>query len=133
MNSTSCGLIIKVSIRILQFWTQFESEDDPLEGKILRLKDLADAWYKPADIDEYVNALYHLDEDEKLKVKALLTKHMDVLDGPLGTWVGKPLSIPLKPDVTPYCAKQPYPIPQSREAEAKATVAQLKEAGILSL
>jgi hypothetical protein len=61
--------------------------------------------------------------------KALLTKHMNVLQ--LGTWVGKPLSLPLKPDITPYFAKQPYPIPQSREAEAKATVAQLEEAGIL--
>jgi hypothetical protein len=54
---------------------------------------------------------------------------MSVLDGKLGTWVGKPISLPLKPDIKPYCAKQPYPIPQSREAEAKATVAQLVEAG----
>jgi hypothetical protein len=110
---------------------EYEGEDDPLEGEILRLKDLADARYKPPDIDDYVETMEHLDDDEKLKVKALLVKHMSVLDGKLGTWVGKPISLPLKPDVKPYCAKQPYPIPQSREAEAKATVAQLVEAGIL--
>jgi hypothetical protein len=110
---------------------EYEGEDDPLEGEILRLKDLADARYKPPDIDDYVETMEHLDDDEKLKVKALLVKHMNVLDGKLGTWVGKPISLPLKPDVKPYCAKQPYPIPQSREAEAKATIAQLVEAGIL--
>jgi hypothetical protein len=110
---------------------EYEGEDDPLEGEILRLKDLADARYKPPDIDDYVATMDHLDDDEKLKVKALLVKHMNVLDGKLGTWVGKPISLPLKPDVKPYCAKQPYPIPQSREAEAKATIAQLVEAGIL--
>jgi hypothetical protein len=38
---------------------------------------------------------------------------------------------PIKPNITPHCVKQPYSIPQSREAEVKATVAQLEEAGIL--
>jgi hypothetical protein len=53
---------------------EYEGEDDPLEGEILRLKDLADARYKPPDIDDYVETMDHLDDDEKLKVKALLVK-----------------------------------------------------------
>jgi hypothetical protein len=35
---------------------EYEGEDDPLEGEILRLKDLADARYKPPDIDNYVDS-----------------------------------------------------------------------------
>jgi hypothetical protein len=59
---------------------EYEGEDDPLEGEILRLKDLADARYKPPDIDDYVETMDHLDDDEKLKVKAFLVKHMNVLE-----------------------------------------------------
>jgi uncharacterized protein YdhG (YjbR/CyaY superfamily) len=87
---------------------EYEGEDDPLEGEILRLKDLADARYKPPDIDDYVETMEHLDDDEKLKVKALLVKHMNVLDGKLGTWVGKPISLATSSGTSPSPTTKHY-------------------------
>jgi hypothetical protein len=81
----------------------------------------------PADVIEY-----RLYVSVRLSVREpLLPREHHSLAGPYQTDKAVAISLPLKPDVKPYCAKQPYPIPQSREAEAKATVAQLVEAGIL--
>ena len=95
-----------------------------------RLKDILDAKYEAADLDQVVAENTHLTYNQKQQLHSLLTKFNDLFDGTLGKWNMGAYDIELRPDATPYHAK-PYPIPYSRLATLKIEVERLVEAGVL--
>ena len=84
--------------------------DDPTE----RLAKITDAKYSPADLNEIVSDLNHLNASEREQLRELLDKCEKLFDGTVGTWKGEPYHIQLKEGATPYHSK-PHTIPKAYE------------------
>ena len=116
-------------------------EESPLENFLIqdsklvkqatnRIKNILDAKYEPANLNDVVNEATHLNQKEKDMLYMLLTKHKSLFDGSLGNWTGEDYQIELKDDVTPYHAR-PFPIPKIHEATLKMEVERLVKLGVL--
>ena len=85
-----------------------------LEEAAERIKQILDAKYEPANLDEVVAEATHLSIDEQNQLKTLLLKYESLFHGTLGTWKGEDYDIELKPGATPYHARV-FPIPHIHE------------------
>jgi len=79
-----------------------------------RIKQILDAKYEPANLDEITRSCTHLTQDKQRLLKTLLKKFEHLFDGSLGTWTGDDYDIELKSDAIPYHAKA-FPIPRIHE------------------
>ena len=95
-----------------------------LEDMSQRIKNILDAKYEPADLDEVIKEQTELSTDEKQKLRVLLDKYSDLFDGTLGKWKGSPVELKLKPDAEPYHAKA-FPVPRVHMDTLKQEVERL--------
>ena len=95
-----------------------------------RIKQILDAKYEPADLQQIVAECSHLKTDEQTRLQQLLECYQGLFDGTLGHWQDMPYEIYLKPDVQPYHARA-YPIPKTYEQTLKMEVNRLCEVGVL--
>ena len=91
----------------------FADEPEAVHQAVERLRDILDAKYEKADLDEVVAQCDYLTHNQKHQLLHVLNKFSDLFDGTLGKWNMGAYDIQLRPGVTPYHAK-PYPIPYSR-------------------
>ena len=61
-------------------------ETGPVAESTSRLKKILDAKYEKANLPEIVESSIHLKDDQKIKLKKLLTKYESLFDGTLGQW-----------------------------------------------
>jgi hypothetical protein len=106
------------------------SDSPCLQEATKRIKQILDAKYEPANLDEVAESCSHLTQDERIKLKTLLQKYQSLFNGSLGTWVGKPYNIELRSDAIPYHA-QAYPIPRIHEQTLRHEVERLCHIGVL--
>jgi len=64
----------------------FTEEPEAVHEAAERLKDILDAKYEKADLDQVVEENTHLSHNQKHKLHHLLTKFNDLFDGTLGKW-----------------------------------------------
>ena len=95
-----------------------------------RIKEILDAIYIPADIEEVCREQERLTSDERQKLKTLLETFEDLFDGTLGKWKEDPIKIEMKMDAEPYHVR-PYPIPKIHSETLKMEVTRLVEIGVL--
>jgi len=119
----------------------FKNSDDPMGSyhidepdSILeaaeRLKQILDAKYNAADLEEIAAEQEHLTSEEQQMLHELLNKFTDLFDGTLGQWTDTAYNIELCPDAQPYHAKA-YPIPRVHLETLKTEVDRLCEIGVL--
>ena len=72
--------------------------------------EIRSAKYEKANIHEEVKNYSHLNDQEKVKLLALLMKHEALFDRTLGNWRTSPVDIKVKPGTVPFCAR-PFPVP----------------------
>jgi hypothetical protein len=94
------------------------------------LKQILDANYEKANLDELVRECSYLTQDEQFKLLKLLRKHEHLFDGTLGRWDGRPYNIELKPDAKPYHARA-FPIPKVHEPMLRMELDRLCQLGVL--
>jgi hypothetical protein len=88
--------------------------NDPVsvEEQTQRVKEILEAKYMPADLEQICSSCTHLQIEQQKKLLDLLQKYEDLFDGSLGKWNGTEVIIELKEGgATPYHAKA-YPIPK---------------------
>ena len=95
-----------------------------------RIKDILDAKYEAADLDQVCLTQDHLNETEQQKLLSLLNKYNDLFDGTLGKWRHDPIELELKPDAEPFHAR-PYPVPRCHAQTLKMEVERLCQIGVL--
>ena len=109
----------------------YHIRDSPaLDDATERLKNILDAKYEAADLEQICREADYLSTDEQDKLIALLRKYETLFDGTLGQWNGEPYEIDLQPDAKPYHAKA-FPIPRVHMETLKLEVQRLCEAGVL--
>ena len=101
-----------------------------VEDRATRVKEILDAKYEPANLEECSKANSELNPEQQRKLLHLLNKHAPLFDGTLGTWKGSMVDLQLKPDAEPYHAR-PYPIPRVHMDTLKMEVERLCEIGVL--
>ena len=69
------------------------------------MKQILDAKYEPADLDEVVAQADHLTLNQCNKLRELLEKCKSLFDGQLGYWKGEKYHIELQDNVKLYHAK----------------------------
>jgi hypothetical protein len=105
--------------------------DSPcLEDASKRIKEILDAKYAPANLDEVVEKCTNLDIEQQEDLLKLLKKYAPLFDGTLGNWKGEDYDIELKEGATPYHAK-PFPIPRIHEQTLRKEVERLCQIGVL--
>ena len=105
--------------------------DSPsLEDASKRIKEILDAKYEPANLDEVVEKCTNLDIEQQEDLLKLLKKYAPLFDGMLGHWKGEDYDIELKEGATPYHAR-PFPIPRIHEQTLKKEVDRLCQIGVL--
>ena len=95
-----------------------------------RIKDILDAKYEAADLNQVCLTQDHLNETEQQKLLSLLNKYNDLFDGTLGKWRHDPIELELKPDAEPFHAR-PYPVPRCHAQTLKMEVERLCQIGVL--
>ena len=95
-----------------------------------RIKEILEAKYEPANLEQVCSAQDQLSMEQRMKLKELLDKYSSLFDGTLGKWKGRDVKLDLKPDSTPYHAKA-YPIPKCHIDTLKMEVQRLVELGVL--
>ena len=88
--------------KIEEIMCMFDDYSDPVLEVTSRATEILDANYSKTNIDNVVKEYGHLSLEEKNKLKCLLYKYEDLLDGILGTWNTEPVKLDLKPDATPF-------------------------------
>ncbi len=80
--------------------------EDPqdLYTTVDRVKEILDAKYEPANLDEITKNCIHLNKNEQEKLNLLLRKYQHLFDGSLGSWNGDEYDIKLQPGARPYHA-----------------------------
>ncbi len=129
-NTVSVGeysvLFVKVEVPV----HEVHAEQEEAERVLNKGKELLEAKYEPADLDEVVAEATALNPDQKKGLRALLEKYKDLFDGTLGEWKGDPYHIDLKPGAKPVCTKA-FPVPVSRLELVKKEVEHLCKIGVL--
>jgi hypothetical protein len=106
------------------------TKDDPLSSDTDRIRKILDAKYEPADLDKVVAECDNLDDDKKLKLRALLEKHKSLFDGSLGLWKNELYHVELQPGAKPVY-RPPFPIPKIHEQAVKVEIERLVQLGVL--
>jgi len=105
-------------------------EPDLLLEATGRLKQILDAKYNAADLEEIAAEQEHLTPEEQQMLYELLSKFKDLFDGTLGQWKETAYDIELHPDAQPYHAKA-YPIPRVHLKTLRTEVNRLCKIGVL--
>ena len=100
------------------------------QNSVNRVKEILDAKYEPANLDEVVDNQEQLDEEQKEQLRTLLEKYSTLFDGTLGSWEGEEYDIELKEGAKPYHAKA-FPIPRIHMETLKLEVDRLCRLGVL--
>ena len=95
-----------------------------------RMKQILDAKYEPANLNEIVAQADHLTPNQRSKLRQLLEKYKSLFDGKLGHWKGEKYHIELQDDVKPYHTN-PFPIPKAYEQTLKVELDRLVSLGVL--
>ena len=111
----------------------FLTEDN--EGKLAmqaakRLREILEAKYVKANLEEEVENCTNLNEDQKQDLLQLLKKFEHLFDGTLGKWKSTPYDIQLKEGAQLFHAKS-YPIPKVHEQTLRDEVDRLVKIGVL--
>ena len=101
-----------------------------MEQAVERIKNILDAKYEAADLDQIVAESVHLNSYEQQKLLQLLNKYKSLFDGTLGLWKNELVKIELKEGATPYHAKS-YSIPKAYEQTLRLKVERLVKIGVL--
>jgi hypothetical protein len=101
-----------------------------LEEAAERIKQILDAKYAPANIDELTTKCTYLTLQQQEDLNFLLKKYESLFDGSLGTWKGESYDIELRSDATPYHARA-FPIPRIHEQTLRHEVDRLCQIGVL--
>ncbi len=118
-----------------------DAEDDPVQSYYIqdscavheaatRIKHILDAKYEKADLDEVARNQTHLTHEEQQKLRQLLLRHAELLDGTLGLWKDEECDFELKEDAKPYHAKA-FPIPKVHMQTLRQEVERLIKLGVL--
>ena len=105
-------------------------DSKPLQEATSRMKQILEAKYEPANLNEVVDACKHLHTNERQALHKLLSKYKGLFDGTLGHWKDELYHIELKENAKPYHARA-YPIPKSYEDTLKMEVKRLCELNVL--
>ena len=109
----------------------FYINDSPaVDEATARMKQILDAKYEPANLDQIVAECVNLNDEQKQSLRDLLEEYKHLFDGTLGHWSGDDYHIELKEGAQPYHAK-PFPIPKTYEATLKLEIERLVKAGVL--
>ena len=108
----------------------YVQDNDIVESETNRIKQILDAKYEPANLEEIAEQSLHLSKEEQQQLYQLLIKYKSLFDGTLGTWKNETLSIKLKPGVEPYHARS-FPIPKCYELTLRQEVERLVQIGVL--
>jgi hypothetical protein len=106
------------------------NESSPLKDASRRVKEILDAKYEPANLEEVAAECTNLDDEQREDLHRLLKKYESLFDGTLGQWKGEDYDIELKEGATPYHAR-PFPIPRIHEQTLRHEVDRLCEIGVL--
>jgi hypothetical protein len=87
------------------------NEPVAVEERTQRVKEILEAKYAKADLEQVCTSSSHLQVEQQKKLLNLLQKYEELFDGTLGKWNGTDVNIELKEGATPYHAKA-YPIPK---------------------
>ena len=106
--------------------------DDPsgIEERVNRVKEILEAKYEPADLEQICSAQDQLQVEQQKKLLALLQKYSELFDGTLGTWQGTEVDLQLKEGAVPYHAKA-FPVPKVHMDSLKMEVERLCKLGVL--
>ena len=105
--------------------------DSPhVEDATTRIKNILDAKYEPANLDEIVSNCKNLTRDEQKKLRKLLEEYVELFDGSLGQWKDTYYDIELQPGAQPYHARA-FPIPRIHEKALRLEVERLIKEGVL--
>jgi hypothetical protein len=111
--------------------TDYHIEDSvAVKDATKRMKQILDAKYEPANLDEIVAQTDHLTPNQRIKLRSLLEKYKYLFDGKLGHWKGEKYHIELQDNVKPYHAK-PFSIPKAYEHTLKMELDRLVSLGVL--
>ena len=108
----------------------FIQETGIVEDAMTRVKNILDAKYEPANLEQVVAECTHLSKEKQEKLLKLLNKHKTLFDGSLGEWKKESLNIEVKEGAKPYHARA-YPIPKIHEQTLKMEVERLCKEGVL--
>ena len=72
-------------------------EEGTLDEATTRIKQILDAKYKKANLDNIASSQNHLNKEEKDKLLRLLRKYESLFNGTLGKWHSQPYNVELKP------------------------------------
>ena len=95
-----------------------------------RIKQILDAKYEPANLEEITANCTHLTDEQREDLFILLKKYESLFDGTLGTWKGEDYDIELRSDAIPYHARA-FPIPHIHEQTLRHEVDRLCKIGVL--
>jgi hypothetical protein len=95
-----------------------------------RIKQILDAKYEPANLEEICANCTHLTDEQREDLLFLLKKYESLFDGTLGTWKGEDYDIELRSDAIPYHARA-FPIPHVHEQTLRHEVERLCRIGVL--
>ena len=97
--------------------------------QISRALEILEAKYQPASIDDIVEHAV-LSAPQKLLLKAVLVKHVELFDGNVGCHRGPKVHLELVPDAKPVNCK-PFAVPHSRKKAFSDEIARLIDLGVL--
>jgi hypothetical protein len=106
------------------------NESSPLNDATKRVKEILDAKYEPANLENIAESCTNLTKEQQDDLHTLLTKYESLFDGTLGHWKGEDYDIELKENASPYHAR-PFPIPRIHEQTLRHEVDRLCEIGVL--
>ena len=108
----------------------FVTDSKAVDESYDRIKNILDAKYTKADLDEIVAEATELSKEDQDALLALLKKYESLFDGTLGRWKNEEYDIELKDDAKPYHSRA-YPIPKSYEETLRMEVERLVKLGVL--
>jgi len=116
--------------------SSISSEDNPDDEALAKeagykSKVLLHSKYEKVDPQEVARQQKHLNQQQQADLARLLSKHMKLFSGKLGTYPHKKIHLELKPNAVPYNCR-PYPIPRSQRQVFKDELDRLCKVGVLS-
>ncbi len=108
----------------------FIQESNAVDESVSRLKNILDAKYEAADLDDIADKAMHLTAEQREMLRIILKRHGELFDGTLGKWKGEDLDIELLPDAKPYHCRA-FPIPKVHQETLKLEVDRLVKLGVL--